>query len=100
MRKETNKVLKRSEKFEDGLLRTDACMERHMGSRDSEYRTYSEDLPEKAFGVSALWDERRRMKDVYKLIGKGLKPSGSETLESFVEKHREDLDEGGEAYGL
>ena len=93
MRKETNKMLGRNEKFEDGLLRTDACMERHLGSRDSEYRTYQEDLPEKAFGVSALWEERRLMKDVYKLVGKGIKPTGSETLESFVEKHKDLLDE-------
>ena len=95
MRKETNKMLGRNEKFEDGLLRTDACMERHLGSRDSEYRTYQEDLPEKAFGVSALWEERRLMKDVYKLVNKGVKPDGSETLESFVEKHK-DLIEGEE----
>jgi hypothetical protein len=93
MRKETNKMLRRNEKYEDGLLRTDACMERHLGSRDSEYRTYSEDLPEKAFGVSALWEERRLIKDVYKLINKGIKPAGSETLESFVEKHKNLLDE-------
>ena len=94
MRKETNKMLGRNEKFEDGLLRTDACMERHMGSRDSEYRTYSEDLPEKAFGVSALWEERRLMRDVYKLIAKGIRPAGSETLESFVERYSDDLEEG------
>ncbi len=100
MRKETNRMFKENEKFEDGLLRTDACMERHLGSRDSEYRTYSEDLPEKTFGVSALWEERRLMRDVYKLTAKGLKPSGSETLESFIEKHREDLDEGGDGYDL
>ena len=96
MEKGTNRTLKRSEKFEDGLLRTDACMERHMGSRNSEYRTYSEDLPEKTFGVSALWEERHLIKDVYKLIGKGFKPGGSETLESFVEKHRDLIDEEGD----
>ena len=44
VKKET---LKKNEKFEDGLLRTDACMERHQSSRDSQYRTYQEDLPEK-----------------------------------------------------
>ena len=96
MRKETNKMFKGNEKFEDGLYRTDACMERHVSSRDSQYRTDSEDLPEKAFGVSALWEERRLMRDVYKLKSNGFKPSGSETLEEFIEKHREDLDEGGE----
>ena len=36
------------------------------------------------------------MKDVYKLIGKGLKPDGSEALELFVEKHRDLIDEEGD----
>ena len=34
------------------------------------------------------------MNDVYKLIDKGFKPNGSESLESFVEKYREHIDEG------
>jgi len=71
------------------VLRTDACMQRHLSPRSSQYRTYQEDLPEAAFGLSAVWEERRLMKDVYKLIAKGFKPNGSETLESFVEKHRD-----------
>ena len=94
MGKETNETLKRSEKFEDGLLRTDACMERHLGARNCEYRTNLEDLPERSFGSSALREERRLMRDVYKLTAKGFKPDGSETLEAFVEKHRDDLEEG------
>ena len=94
MRKETNRMFKGSEKFEDGVLRTDACMERHSTTRNFEYRTDLEDLPERSFGSSALWEERRLMRDVYKLTTKGIKPSGSETLESFVEKHKDDLDEG------
>ena len=94
MRKETNRIFKENEKFEDGLLRTDACMERHSTTRNSEYRTDLEDLPERSFGSSALWEERRLMRDVYKLTAKGIKPNGSETLESFVEKHKDDLDEG------
>ncbi|MGD0336347.1 MAG: hypothetical protein ABSB18_04530 [Candidatus Omnitrophota bacterium] len=89
-------ALKKNEKFEDGVLRADACMERHQSSRDSQYRTYLEDLPQNSFGLSALWEERRLMKDVYQLIAKGFKPNGSETLESFVEKHRDLLDEGGD----
>jgi hypothetical protein len=36
------------------------------------------------------------MKDIYKLISLGFKPNGSESLESFVEKHRDLLDEGGD----
>ena len=86
------KQFKSNERFEDGLMRTDACMDRHSAPRSSQYRTPQEDLPEQAFGLSAVWEERRLMNDVYKLIGKGFKPAGSETLEAFVEKHREDLD--------
>lgn len=46
MRQEKNKSLKGNEKFEDGVLRADACMERHSGAYNSQYKTYSEDLPE------------------------------------------------------
>ena len=95
MRKETNRIFKENEKFEDGLLRTDACMERHLSSRNSQYKTKLEDLPQESFGFSALREERRLMRDVYKLTARGIKPSGSETLESFVEKHKDLLDEGG-----
>ncbi|MFA5062797.1 MAG: hypothetical protein WC578_01820 [Candidatus Omnitrophota bacterium] len=87
---------KNERKFEDGVLRADACMERYSKTRDSQYRTYSEDLPEQAFGLSALWEERRLMKNVYKLLVKGIKPSGSESLEAFVEKHSDLLEEGGD----
>jgi len=93
MSQEKKEILKKNEKFEDGVLRADACMERYQSSRDSQYRTHSEDLPEQAFGLSALWEERNLMKNVYKLMAKGFKPNGSETLESFVEKHRDLLDE-------
>ena len=89
-------ILKKNEKFEDGVLRADACMERYQSSRDSQYRTHSEDLPEQAFGLSALWEERNLMKNVYKLMAKGFKPNGSESLETFVEKHQDLLDEGGD----
>ena len=89
-------MLKKNEKFEDGVLRADACMERYQSSRDSQYRTHQEDLPEQAFGLPALWEERRLMRDIYQLMAKGFKPSGAESLESFVEKHRDLLDEGGD----
>ena len=89
-------MLKKNEKFEDGVLRADACMERYLTSRDSQYRTYQEDLPANSFGLSALWEERNLMKNVYQLMAKGFKPSGSESLEDFVEKHRDLLDEGGD----
>ena len=96
MRQEKEKSERKNEKFEDGVLRADACMERYSKTRDSQYRTYSEDLPEQAFGLSALWEERRLMKNVYKLLAKGIKPSGSESLETFVEKHSDLLEEGGD----
>ena len=89
-------MLKKNEKFEDGVLRADACMERYQSSRDSQYRTSQEDLPQNSFGLSALWEERRLMKDVYNLIAKGFKPNGSISLEDFVEQHRDLLDEGGD----
>ena len=89
------KQFKSNERFEDGLLRSDACIERHSMPRSSQHRTDMEDLPEKSFGMSAVWDERRLMNDVYKLISKGLKPKGSESLQSFVAKHRDLLDEEG-----
>ena len=89
-------IVKKNEKFEDGVLRADACLERYQSSPDSQYRTPSEDLPEQAFGLSALWEERNLMKNVYKLMAKGFKPNGSESLEDFVEKHKDLLDEGGD----
>ncbi|MFH1799106.1 MAG: hypothetical protein ABH844_07225 [Candidatus Omnitrophota bacterium] len=96
MSQEKKEILKKNEKFEDGVLRADACMERYSTSRNSQYRTYSEDLPANSFGLSALWEEKRLMRDVYQLMAKGFKPNGSESLESFVEKHRDLLDEGGD----
>jgi len=96
MSQEKKEILKKNEKFEDGVLRADACMERYSKPRNSQYRTHSEDLPEPAFGLSALWEERNLMKNVYKLMAKGFKPNGSESLESFVEKHQDLLDEGGD----
>lgn len=96
MRKETNKMQTENNKFEDGVLRADACMERHLGSRDSEYRTNQEDISNSFFGVGAEREEKRLIGDVYILMAKGLKPTGSESLESFVARNRETLEEGGE----
>lgn len=80
-------------KFEDGVLRADACMERYTSSRNSQYRTSFEDLPSYSFGSSALREERRLMRDVYRLISLGFRPS-SESLEEFVQKHKESLSAG------
>ena len=96
MSQEKKDTLMKNEKFEDGVLRADACMERYSTSRDSQYRTYQEDLPANSFGLSALWGERNLMKNVYQLIATGFKPNGAESLEDFVEKHRDSLDEGGD----
>ena len=93
MSQEKKEILKGSEKFEEGVLTSDACMQRFSQSRETQYRTYEEDLPEQSFGLSALWEERNLMKNVYQLMAKGFKPNASETLESFVEKHRDLLDE-------
>lgn len=96
MSQEKKEILKGSEKFEEGVLTSDACMQRFSQSRETQYRTYEEDLPANSFGLSALWEEKRLMKNVYQLMAKGFKPNGSESLEDFVEKHRDSLDEGGD----
>lgn len=94
MRQEKNKNLKGNEKFEEGVLRSDACMERHSRSSISQYRTYSEDLPQNSFGLSAVWKERRLMNNVYKLISKGFKVKPAQSLEAFIEEHKDALEEG------
>ncbi len=93
MRHEKNKSLKGNEKFEDGVLRADACMERHSSSYNSQYRTYSKDLPEKSFGLSAVWEERRLINDVYKLINSGFKVKLGQSLEKLIEEHKDTLKE-------
>ena len=76
------------EKFEDGVLRTDACMERYSIPRKYQYRTSFEDLPSYSFGLSAVRQERRLMRDVYRLTELGFRLSGPEPLEEFVARHR------------
>lgn len=93
MRQERKDTLKGFEKFEDGVLRADACMERHATSRDFQYRTSFEDLLSYSFGSSALWEERKLMGDVHRLISLGIRPSGSESLEDFAERHKDLLGE-------
>lgn len=84
---------KYSEKFEDGVLRADACMDRYSIPRKYQYRNSFEDLPEYSFGMCAVREERRLMRKVYRLMEKGYKPLGSESLESFVKKHEGLLNE-------
>jgi hypothetical protein len=93
MRQEREDILGNVEKFEDGVLRADACMERYFVPRDAELRTFQEDLPSYSFGMSAVWEEHRLMRDVYRLISLGISPKGDYSLEEFVEKHRHLLSE-------
>ena len=93
MRQERKDILKGSEKFEDGVLRADACAERYFSSRDSQYRTSFEDLPSLSFGSSAVREERRLMRDVHRLTAYGYLPHPWESLEEFVERYRDVLDE-------
>lgn len=82
-------------KFEDGVLRVDACFRRHSLPRKYQYQFPSEDNSW-SFGRSALWEERRLQNKVAILLSKGFKPSPDETLEEFVQRHSELLEEGGD----
>jgi hypothetical protein len=83
---------KNLQKFEDGLLRVDACFRRHSLPRKFQYQFPSEDMS-LSFGHSALWEERRLQNKVAILVSKGLKPAKHETLEEFVARHSEILEE-------
>ena len=93
MSQEKKEILKGSEKFEEGVLTSDACMQRFSQSRESQYRTYEEDLPEQSFGKSAWYEERRLMAKVYQLKNKGFKLCAGETLEAFVARLADKLEE-------
>jgi len=86
-------ILKGNEKFVEGVLTSDACMQRFSQSRDTEYRTYEEDLPEQSFGRSAWYEERRLISKVYQLKNKGFAPNAEESLENFVKRLADKLDE-------
>ncbi|MDP2940524.1 MAG: hypothetical protein Q8O13_10730 [Candidatus Omnitrophota bacterium] len=79
-------------KFEDGVLRVDACFRRHSLPRKFEEQFPSEDVS-LSFGRSALWEERRLQNKVAILISKGCKLLTTETLEEFVERNKEVLEE-------
>jgi hypothetical protein len=79
-------------KFEDGLLRVDACFRRHNLPRKYQYQFPSEDNSW-SFGRSALWEERRLQNKVAILLSKGFKPLADESLEEFVQRHSEILEE-------
>lgn len=91
MRQERKDSLKNSEKFEDGLLRVDACFERHYCSRADEYLLPDEDAS-LSFGYSALWEEKRLLNNVAILISQGLYPGKDQSLEDFVAKYSDRLE--------
>ncbi|KPK42913.1 MAG: hypothetical protein AMJ78_00695 [Omnitrophica WOR_2 bacterium SM23_29] len=93
MRQERKDTLKSSEKFEDGVLRADACAERYSISRDSQYRTSLEDLPSYSFGSSAVREENRLLRQVHRLRAYGYLPHPWESLEEFVQRYRDVLEE-------
>lgn len=80
------------EKFEDGVLRADACSARYSIPRGLQYRTSYEDLPSRAFGASAIREERALIRDAHRLISAGFVLYGSETLEEFIARHSDYLE--------
>lgn len=93
MRQERKDILKGSEKFEDGVLRADACSERYFTSRQSQYRTSFEDLPSLSFGSSAVRQESWLLRQAHRLREYGYLPHPWESLEEFVERYRHVLQE-------
>jgi len=91
MRQE-RKRLEEDEKFEDGVLRVDACFDRHSLPRRYQEQFWYEDTF-LSFGRSAVWEEKRLLNKVAILVSKGLRPSGNESLEEFVERHKDLLEE-------
>lgn len=81
---------KQNQKFEDGVLRADACSQRYAIPRNNQYHSSFEDLPQHSFGASALWEERRLMNAVYALLAQGIRP-GKESLEDFVARNQHRL---------
>lgn len=91
MRQE-RKNLDNFEKFEDGVLRVDACFDRHSLPR--KYQDLScADVASLSFGRSSVWDEIYLLNKVAILTSKGLRPRGDQTLEDFVSENIEILGE-------
>ena len=66
-------------KFEDGVLRVDACFRRHSLPRKFQEQFPSEDISS-SFGLSALREERRLQNKVAISLSKGLRPLVDESL--------------------
>jgi len=92
MRQERKRYLEEDEKFEDGVLRVDACFARHSLPRRYQEQFWYEDTS-LSFGRSAVWEEKRLLNKVVILVSKGLRSSGNESLEEFVERHKDLLEE-------
>lgn len=82
----------KEKKFEEGLLRVDACFDRHSLPRKYQEVFPSEDVS-LSFGRSSVWEERRLLNKVAVLLSKGIRPLASEPLEAFVQRCGEILGE-------
>ncbi len=79
-------------KFEDGVLRVDSCFQRHLLPRKFQEEFTSEDAS-LSYGNSVMREERQLQNNVAILISKGCKLLSTETLEEFVERNKEILEE-------
>ena len=84
MEQERKRYLSCREKFEDGVLRVDACSDRYLTPRRFQYRTRSEDLPSYSFGSRELREEAALIRDAHQFIASGFKIQASESVEDFV----------------
>lgn len=75
------------QKHEGGVLRADACMERHDISREDELDMRSDDL----YGKSEYRAEYRLFGAVHTLRSMGYKLEAGQSIEEFVAKHEEVL---------
>lgn len=75
-------------KFEDGVLRVDACFERHYLPREEQYATRWES-DDSWYGQKALWEERRLLGRAWALKSQGKRPLPGQSLEDFVASHEE-----------
>ena len=82
----------KKDRFEDGVLRADSCMDRYSMPRDMQYRTAFEDLTQASFGRRALGEESELIRCVYYLRSLGFSPDVNEDLEGFVARHKDRLD--------
>jgi hypothetical protein len=92
MRQRGNSYQAKKDRFEDGVLRADSCIDRYSMPRDMQYRTAFEDLAQASFGRRALGEESELIRCVYYLRSLGFSPDVNEDLEGFVARHKDRLD--------